>query len=97
MPIAAYYLSKMRYLLRHYHNFDSYEVVLNNLSTSYFYRGSIFYTVEIMYEGSKRNVNTNPYFSNFLFSKFSINDFNNTKVVGLYDVNKDKFYIVKKV
>ena len=92
-----FYFLKNRYLLKNYKNFNRYEVVLDNLSTSYAYKVSIYYTVNIIEEGISKAVDTNPYFSNSFFSKFTPNDFNNKKVIGLYDSNMEKFYIVKKV
>ena len=94
--ILFYYL-KNRYLLKNFKSFKLYEVVLDTFSTSYAYKGSIYYTVKISDEEITKTVDTNPYFSNLLFSKFTPNDFNNKKVVGLYDNQEDKFYIIKKV
>ena len=92
-----FYCSKSRYLLQNYKNFNCYEVVLDRVSTSYAYKYSIYYTVKIVYNGITKTVDTNPYFSNSFFSKFYPDDFNNKKVMGLYDSNMEKFYIVKKV
>ncbi|MCH5172457.1 MAG: hypothetical protein J1F31_06495 [Erysipelotrichales bacterium] len=94
---ALFSYSKMRYLLKNYQKFNSYEVVLDKVSTSYAYRGAIYYTVTINDKDLSKKVDTNPYFSSSLMSKFSCEDYNNKKVVGLYDDNMDKFYIVKRV
>ena len=40
---------------------------------------------------------TDFYFSSNIFSKFSPEEYNNKKVIGLYDDNLEKFYIVKKI
>ena len=87
----------MRYLLKHYNKFNAYEVVLDNVSTSYWYRGNIYYTVSIIDNGRRVGADTNPCFSNMVFSKFEPKDFNNKKVVGLYDSQMEKFYIIKRV
>ena len=92
-----FYSLRNRYLLKNYRNFNCYEVVLDRVSTSYAYKYSISYTVKIVDEGITKTVDTNPYFSNSFFSKFFPDDFNNKKVIGLYDSNMEKFYIVKKV
>ena len=97
VPFVAFYGYKMSYLLKHFTEFNSYEVMLDYISTSYAYRGAIYYTVTINDDGVTSEVNTNPYFSSALFSKFTLEDYNNKKVVGLYDSKMDKFYIVKKV
>ncbi len=96
-PFSIFSYSKMRYLLKNYQKFNSYEVVLDKVSTSYAYRRAIYYTVIVNDEGLSKKVDTNPYFSSSLLSKFSCEDYNNKKVVGLYDDKKNKFYIVKRV
>ena len=96
-PFALYYLYKMRYLLKNYSKFNSYEVMLDNVSTSIWYRGAVYYTVSIVDNGRRVSVDTNPYFSNMVFSKFILGDYNNKKVIGLYDSNIEKFYIIKRV
>ena len=97
LPFVAYYGHKMLYILKHYAEFNSYEVILDNVSTSQMYRGAVYYTVTVNDEGVKRQVSTNAYFSSSMFAKFTLEDYNNKKVVGLYDSQMDKFYIVKKI
>lgn len=94
---VLYYLLKNRYLLKNYKNFNLYEVVLDNVATSYSYKASIYYTVTINNNGKSKKVDTNPYFSSSVFSKFSPEEYNNKKVIGLYDNNLEKFYIIKKI
>lgn len=88
-----YYVHKNKYLLKNYKNFNTYEVFLDKLSTSFAYKGAIYYKVNV----DGRQVDTNPYFSNMFLSKFSPEDFNNKKVLGLYDEEMDKFYIIKLI
>lgn len=91
------YYFKNKYFVKNYMNFSCHEVVLDKVVTSLMTRGSVYYKVTI-YDGNvKKEVETNPYFSNYLFSKFLPEDYNNKKVVGLYDKNENKFYIIKKV
>ena len=97
LPFIAFYCYKMIYLLKNYQRFDSYEVMLDNVSTSYAYGGAVYYTVVVDVDGERRQVATNPYFSSGLFATFTLEDYNNKKVIGLYDRTKDKFYIVKKI
>ena len=96
LPFLAYYGYKMLYILKHYTEFNSYEVMLDNVSTSQMYRGAVYYTVTINDEGVTGQVSTNAYFSSGMFAKFTLEDYNNKKVVGLYDSQLDKFYIIKK-
>ena len=70
---------------------------LDNISTSYAYRGAVYYTVTVNDEGTIRKVRTNPYFSSGTLAKFTLEDYNNKMVIGLYDSQMDKFYIIKKV
>ena len=100
----------MLYLLKNYGEFASYEVTLDNVSTSYAYKGAVYYKVTINEVGRTIKVDTNPYFSSGVFAPFALEDYNNKRVVGLYEVliktaaaallydnEKDKFYIIKKV
>ena len=48
-----YSYSKMRYLLKNYENMQIYEVKLDDISTSYMYRGAVYYTVTI----NKKRIN----------------------------------------
>ncbi|MBS1363735.1 MAG: hypothetical protein HPY96_05815 [Bacilli bacterium] len=91
------YYFKNKYFVKNYMNFSCHEVVLDKVVTSLMSRGSIYYKVTIIDENAKKEIDTNPYFSNYLFSKFLPEDYNNKKVVGLYDKNENKFYIIKKV
>lgn len=91
------YYFKNKYFVKNYMNFSCHEVVLDKVVTSLMSRGSIYYNVTIIDENTKKEIDTNPYFSNYLFSKFLPEDYNNKKVVGLYDKNENKFYIIKKV
>ena len=92
----SYYI-KNRYFIKNYMNFSCHEVILDNVVTSLMTRGSIYYKVTIYDGNTKKEVDTNPYFSNYLFSKFLPEDYNNKRVIGLYDKSADKFYILKKV
>ena len=97
LPFCLFDYGKMRYLLKNYKRFNSYEAVLDNVSTSYWYRGALYYTVTINDNGLPKKVRTNPCFTSHFLSKFRPEDFNNKKVVGLFDEDSGKFYIIKKV
>ena len=53
--------------------------------------------IETFANSKTKTVDTNPYFSSSVFSKFSPEEYNNKKVIGLYDDNLEKFYIIKKI
>ena len=88
-----YSYRKMRYLLKNYENMQIFEVKLDNISTSYMYKGAVYYTVTI----NNSKVDTNPIFSSSFFSKHLLEDYNNKTVIGLFDEALNKFYIIKKV
>lgn len=96
-PFALYYLAKYRYLVKNYADFPCYEVTLDTFSTSLSYKSSIYYTVTFTHNNETKRIDTNPYFSSGIFSRFSPEEFHNKKVLGLYDDKADKFYIVKKI
>ena len=97
LPFVAYYGYKMLYILKHYSEFNSYEVMLDNVSTSQMYRGAVYYTVTINDEGVTKQVSTNAYFSSGMFAKYPLEDYNNKQVIGLYDSQMDRFYILKRI
>ena len=88
-----YSYSKMRYLLKNFENMQIYEVKLDNISTSYMYRGAVYYTVTI----NNKKVDTNPIFSSSFLSKYLLNDYNNKTVIGLFDESLNKFYVIRKI
>ena len=97
LPFVAYYGYKMLYILKHYTEFNSYLVMLDNVSTSQMYRGAVYYTVTINDEGVTKQVSTNAYFSSGMFAKYPLEDYNNKQVIGLYDSQMDRFYIIKRI
>ena len=70
-----------------------YEVKLDDISTSYLYRGATYYTVTI----DNKKVDTNPIFSSSFLSKHSLQDYNNKTVIGLFDKTLNKFYVIRKI
>ena len=88
-----YSYSKMRYLLKNFENMQIYEVKLDNISTSYMYRGAVYYTVTI----NNKKVDTNPIFSSLFLSKHLLNEYNNKTVIGLFDESLNKFYVIRKI
>lgn len=97
LPFPIYYLYKLVYFLKKAPEFSVHEVILENVSTSFWYRGYIYYSVSIVVDNKKVGADTNPYFSNSsLLAKFYPKDYNNKKVIGLYDSRLEKFYVIKK-
>ena len=91
--VMLFLYNKMKYLINNFENMQVYEVKLDTISNSYMYRGACYYTVTV----DSRQVDTNPIFSNFVFSKYSLKYYNNQTVIGLFDESLDKFYLIKKV
>ena len=92
-PFMLYSYRKMRYLLKNYENMQIFEVKLDNISTSYMYKGAVYYTVTI----NDKKVDTNPIFSSSIFSKHLLEDYNNKTVIGLFDETLNKFYVIRKI
>lgn len=92
---AGYSWYKIISLFKKYEKLPIYEVILDDFSTSYFYRGAVYYKVNINCNGIIKKVDTNPYFSNSFMSVCCPSEYNNKKVVGLYDEKKDKLYVIK--
>lgn len=90
--------SRNVYLLNHFEEFTQYEVVLDRVATGNLWRnrGSVYYIVKVANNGSTISVDTSPCFSSNAFSKFTCDDYNNQKVIGLYDENLHKFYVIKR-
>lgn len=94
---ALYNFYKNKYLLNNYKKFKYFEVTLDNVCVSYMYKGTVYYNVTIIDEDKKIDVKTNPYFSSFKTAQFTLEDYNNKKVCGLYDDKLNKFYIISKI
>lgn len=95
LPFAVYYVTKAHYLLSSYMKFKAYEVILDHPSKSYFFRGMFRYKVPIKYKSKTINVDTNACFSNSFLAIHSLKEYNNKKVIGLYDNKKNLFYIIR--
>lgn len=89
--------ARARSFVRHYNNFKQYEAVLDSPETSYWYRRAIYYNVIIKEGNTSVVARTNACFSSLLFSKFTLKDYNNKRVLGLLDPDTERFYIVKTV
>lgn len=96
-PFAVHEGYKILRFLRHYGELEAYTVALDKFSTSYLSRGSIYYTVTVPDGGYTRQVDTNPYFSGHFSAAFPIDEYHGKKVVGLYDRENNKFYVIKKI
>ena len=62
------YYFKIKYFVKNNMNFSCHEVVLDKVVTSLMSRGSIYYKVTIIDGNIKKELDTNPYFSYYLFS-----------------------------
>lgn len=95
LPFAIYYGCQMRRLVKHYPEWTAHEAVLDMLSVSYAYKRSMYYTVKITEGGKTRKVCTHACFGG-AYSAFPVEEYSNQRVVGVYDEEKDVFYVVKK-
>ncbi|MCI1244348.1 MAG: hypothetical protein LKG11_00075 [Bacilli bacterium] len=96
--VLLYILNKAHGFLKNYEKYKPYEATLDNPSTSYAFRASaVYYTVAIDLGTTSKEVKAEPCFSSSMFTKFDIKDFNNKKVLGLYDEKKERFYIIRVI
>ena len=91
------YYFKNKYFVKNYMNFSCHEVVLDKVVTSLMSRGSIYYKVTIIDENIKKEVDTNPYFSNYLFSKFLPEDIIIKKLLAYMIKMKTNFTLLKRL
>ncbi len=96
IPFIIYYYSKARYLIKNYENFTLHTVMLDRPSTSWQYRGSIYYSVMIEAEDGRHQVDTSPIFSNGFYGLFDLGEYNNQSVRVLYDSERDRAYVIDK-
>ena len=93
LPIPLYQIIKAKSLLKNYKSYIKVAVMLDQPSTSFLYKGSIYYSVKIKENDVNNVVDTKPYFSSSLLSKFDMKSYNNIEVIGLYDKEKNKIFI----
>lgn len=94
LPFVIYSGYKLRYLLKNYKNFKLFEVKLDDISVGL--RGAVSYYVNFSYEGKRKSIPTSSCFSGFM-SDFSVEEYNNKKVIILYDQKKENVYVIRKV
>lgn len=84
--------NRANYILKNYHKFNAYEVNLqyprNSLNPK---RNEHFYRIVLDIEGEKKVVDTDG----ISFKKSM--DLEHKKVIGLYDEEKERFYIIKVI
>lgn len=96
LPSILYNQYKANYLLKNYKNMEVFEVLLDHPATSFIHKQCIYYQVSFKQGNKEVSADTNPYFDGGFLTKYSMSDYNNQKVKGLYDPSHDKFYILNK-
>lgn len=97
-PFIIYYLYKYFKIINNQSEYEIYTVTLDNPTTSYFYRGAIYYTVKFTRgSGNKVTLDTKPCFSSGIFSKFPLEEYNNKKVEIIYYPDLDEIIVLGKV
>ncbi len=87
---ALYQFMQAKKLLKNFNNFKIYQAVLDSPSISYFYGRSVYYTVML----GTVTADTHPCFSNSVFSKFELSEYNNKTVRCLYDAENWQVYLI---
>ncbi len=95
-PLVFIPLYKMLYLSKHYGEFKSCIVKMTNPQLACLTRRQLYYfNVKINIDGEEINTSTNAIFPSH--DELTGNPFNNKTFECLYDLKKDKLYIVKKM
>ena len=85
-PFVLFYVYQYISLFRNRENFIVYEVVLDHPSTSYWYRGAVYYTVSFVTTQNIRvTADTKPLWSSGLFADFPLEEYNNQKIYVAYN------------
>lgn len=97
-PMLIYYLYQYYKIIKNYEKYEKYIVLLDKPSTSWHYRGAVYYTVSFVTGDNERKVlDTKPLFSSSLFSGFDLKDYNNKKINILYDSLENKVICINLV
>ena len=81
-----YYAYKYFTLFKDLERYEIYEVILDKPSTSYLYRGAIYYTVSFT-TNKKETItqDTKPFWSSAVFAAFQLEEYNNKKIEIAYN------------
>ena len=91
------YYFKNKYFVKNYMNFSCHEVVLDKVVTSLMSRGSIYYKVTIIDGNIKKEIDTNPYFSNYLFTNSYLKTIIIKKLLVCMIKTKINFTLLKRL
>ena len=87
---VLYYAYKFFCLFKDLEQYEVYEVFLDKPSTSYLYRGAIYYTVSFeTMKGEKITQDTKPFWSSGIFASFQLEDYNGKKIKIAYNANTE--------
>ena len=94
-PFILFYIYKYVKLFCNLSDYEVYEVMLDKPSTSYWYRGAIYYTVTVPLEQNRFvEVNTVPLWSSGAFASCSLEDYNNKKIRVAYDKGQGRLLVL---
>ena len=90
LPFIFYFLYKYLKLFKYLEDYIIYEVTLDKPSTSFMYRGSVYYTITFITEANEKITrDTRPLWSSSILASFSLEEYNNKKVKIAYNENLD--------
>ena len=94
LSLSVPYIRKITYFKKHYKDYKVYNVFLEKVNPAYGMEISFTVTID---EGRKEyEVPTSPCFSNNIGAIFSVEEYINCEVVGIYDTDLQRFYIIRK-
>ena len=95
VPFVIYFFVKLRYLTKNYFKLPLFEVELQDIHTSFSYRGAVYFSVHIKTDEISRKVDTNPLFSSWSWTgKLELERYNGKKVRALFDEKLDKLFVI---
>jgi len=95
LPIIIFYLYQYNKLFKNCEGYELCETVLDRPSTSYWYRGAVYYTVTFQSKSSGSvTLDTRPLWSSAVLADFQLSEYNNKKIDVLYDKENERVIVI---
>jgi len=95
IPFILYFVYQYFNLFSDPHGYTIFETVLDSPSTSFLYKGSIYFQISfVTTDGRRITKDTKPMWSDLPIHKFSLSDYNNKKIKMAYSIEKDKLIVI---
>lgn len=95
ISFSGFYFYKYKRLFRNLEDYQIYEVMLDKPSTSWNYKGAVYYTISFKIDnGNIITKDTLPIWSSSLMSVASLEDYNNKKIKIAYSDKEDEIIVL---